>query len=583
MSADAIAADAATTNWRTYDGGIPANLTVYIVIFPLLMGLILALPVLACFFCLGAGKRGKISQYFPPNRRGGGGGHPEMPNAMKAFLHRYDFNSFPTVLQVTGLLVVAILSLLVRRRYFSPLSDIPGPFIASLTRLWHMNRILKGDQNLKLIRLHDEHGHFVRVAPDEVSVSHPDALRKILLTPLRKGDWYKIVHFPDRRFKNAMGETDPATKSELSRHLASGYLLGNLLQAEAAIDDTVELLLGWLDRHADERRPINLDRFFTYATFDVVGEVIFSKGFGFLREGKDIRGAIANSLVHNQYLAVGGYMPWLQVLVSNPFVTWLNVLPFGHILDTTQGAIEQRKQNPEARFDAVAHWLRYLEQNPDRMEASEVQTGALNAVAAGSDTVACGLQAFVYHMIRRPDLWERVRHEIDGAGLSDPGTRKVVPYAESQRLLVLQACIKEALRVFCPASMGLSRVAGKGGVTIGDRTFPEGTTLSVSIWVIHHSKEIWGPDASEFRPERWLEGDKSSANEKFYVPFGLGFMSCPGQNIARIELSKICATIVRDYDIRQVNPGQEWQWKAYFNIAPHSWPCYIEKRRQASS
>lgn len=270
--------------------------------------------------------------------------------------------------------------------------------------LAHERRILKGDQNLELIRLHEKRGHFVRIAPNEVSVSHPDALKKILLTPLRKGDWYKIVHFPDRRYRNPMGETDPATKNELSRHLAAGYLLTNLLQAEPAVDDTVELLLGWLDRHAEERKP----------------------------------------------------------------------------------------------------------------------TAASNAVAAGADTVACGLQAFVYHMIRRPDLWSRVREEVDTAGLTAPGSRqKVVPYAEAKRLPLLQACIKEALRLFGPAPMGLPRVVGEAGVTIGNRTFPEGTILSVSAWVMHHSREIWGEDAGEFRPERWLDDDKSAALDKHYMPVSI--------------------------------------------------------------
>lgn len=424
--------------------------------------------------------------------------------------------------QAVGSLLLAVLSILFWRRYLSPLRDIPGPLAASLTRLWHMKRILKGDQNLELIRLHEEHGHFVRIAPDEVSVSHPDALKKILLTPLRKGDWYKIVHFPDRRFRNPMGETDPATKIELSRHLAAGYTLTNLLQAEPAVDDTVELLLGWLDRHADEHKPIDLDHFFTYTTFDVVGEVIFSKSFGFLREGRDIGGAIANSLAQNIYVAVGGYMQWFHLLLSNPLVTWLDVLPFGHIIDTAVSAINEREKNPDARFDAVAHWFRYLAQNPDRMSAREVQSAATNAVAAGADTVACGLQAFVYHMIRRPDLWSRVRREIDDAGLSAPGVRKkVVPYAEAQRLPLLQACIKEALRVFGPVPMGLPRVVGEEGVTIGDRTFPKGTILSVNPWVIHHSKEIWGADASEFRPERWLAGDRSAALDKYYMPVSI--------------------------------------------------------------
>jgi cytochrome P450 len=60
--------------------------------------------------------------------------------------------------------------------------------------------------------------------------------------------------------------------------------------------------------------------------------------------------------------------------------------------------------------------------------------------------------------------------------------------------------------------------------------------------------------------------------------FGAGYGSCPGQNIAKIELSKITATIVRDYDIRQVNKDQNWQWKAYFTVVPHSWPVFIDKR-----
>ena len=124
-----------------------------------------------------------------------------------------------------------------------------------------------------------------------------------------------------------MGETDPATKIKLSRHLAAGYLLTNLLQAEPAVDDTVELLLGWLDRHADKHRPIDLDRFFTYTTFDVVGEAILSKSLGFLREGRDIGGNIANSLAQKTYVAVGGFAQWFHLLLSNPLVTWFGVPP----------------------------------------------------------------------------------------------------------------------------------------------------------------------------------------------------------------------------------------------------------------
>lgn len=53
--------------------------------------------------------------------------------------------------------------------------------------------------------------------------------------------------------------------------------------------------------------------------------------------------------------------------------------------------------------------------------------------------------------------------------------------------------------------------------------------------------------------------------------------SCPGQNLARIEVWKIAATLVRDYKIRQVNPEKEWEWAAYFAVVPHSWPCFVER------
>lgn len=65
--------------------------------------------------------------------------------------------------------------------------------------------------------------------------------------------------------------------------------------------------------------------------------------------------------------------------------------------------------------------------------------------------------------------------------------------------------------------MGLPRIAPEGGLTIGDRTLPEGTIVSVSPWVIHHSKEIWGQDAREFNPTRWLE-ESAKEKEKYWIP-----------------------------------------------------------------
>ncbi|KAK6858618.1 hypothetical protein PG995_005182 [Apiospora arundinis] len=65
-------------------------------------------------------------------------------------------------------------------------ADVPGPIWASVTRLWHMKEIYDGKHNLKILKLHNKHGHFVRIGPDEVSVTHPEAIKKLILTPLEK-------------------------------------------------------------------------------------------------------------------------------------------------------------------------------------------------------------------------------------------------------------------------------------------------------------------------------------------------------------------------------------------------------------
>lgn len=81
---------------------------------------------------------------------------------------------------------LTILTVAIYRRYLSSNSDIPGPFWASITRFWHVKQVIGGQQNIRIWELHKELGPFVRIAPNEISVSHPDAPRKLLLDTLDK-------------------------------------------------------------------------------------------------------------------------------------------------------------------------------------------------------------------------------------------------------------------------------------------------------------------------------------------------------------------------------------------------------------
>lgn len=120
-------------------------------------------------------------------------------------------------------------------------------------------------------------------------------------------------------------------------------------------------------------------------------------------------------------------------------------------------------------------------------------------------------------------------------------------------------------------------MAPKDGITIGDQYFPANTKLSVNPRVMHYSTTLFGPDAARYNPDRWL-GSKAKEIEKYFFAFGAGFNSCLGKNIALLEIVKSTATLVRDFDFKQVEPEMEWNYEARFMATPYRWPCFVGER-----
>lgn len=142
----------------------------------------------------------------------------------------------------------------------------------------------------------------------------------------------------------------------------------------------------------------------------------------------------------------------------------------------------------------------------------------------------------MYHTIRHPTAWQRVRAEVEAvtepsAAAAAAAEPAVMSFAEAQQLPYLQACIKESMRIIPPSTIGLQRVAPPGGVTVGGRTFPAGTVLSVHLPGVLLSHNIWGPDAREFRPERWL-GPDAAALERCFIPVRIGLPLLPSPTMA---------------------------------------------------
>lgn len=177
---------------------------------------------------------------------------------------------------------------------------------------------------------------------------------------------------------------------ERSRLFASGFTLSHLLRSEEHYDVNIGHLLGWLDRYAETKEPMHLDKFFSYTTYDNAGEAIFSRSFGFIEKGEDIGGNIANTRSLTRFMGIAGYYVWIQrLLVANPVITSLNLLPMGYMFNTAMETLRQRKKDPDARFDIIAHWLRTHQESPNLLSYREVEAQTATTLGAGSDTLSC--------------------------------------------------------------------------------------------------------------------------------------------------------------------------------------------------
>jgi cytochrome P450 len=260
-----------------------------------------------------------------------------------------------------------------------------------------------------------------------------------------QGPWYSIFSLPDYHYVNQMSELDPRRHIEKNRNVASGYALSNIIKSESHVDSLLKLFTERLNNCTTSGQPMDFSTWFTFYSFDVVGEVTFSKSFGFLETGTDIRDAIANTRALALYIAVMGHYTWFHNLtLGNPLLSRLGIQPSSHIFDTCLAAIATRKENTATRDDMMQKWLDNRAKYPDRMAESEIFAAAVSNLGAGADTVSATLQSLFYFLLRSPKHMQRLRDELDAA--QDSGQLSpIVQYNEAQKLPFLQACVWQSL------------------------------------------------------------------------------------------------------------------------------------------
>ncbi|KAL3478465.1 cytochrome P450 [Aspergillus californicus] len=445
-------------------------------------------------------------------------------------------------------------------RCFHPLAKFPGPFWASISRIWTVLHVLPGDAEKTQRQLHAKYGPVVRIAPNELVTSDPEAINMLygIKSITTKTDFYTAFRPPWARFPDHFSSPGGKQHGERRRIVSNVYTMTSILQSEKYIEQCIDIWLEKLGEMAKRKESLDLWIWSRMYAYDVIGELYFGKMFGFLEAGADHLGYIdaTDDLIPVQFLA--GNMP---TYVRGLFMLTGILLPkvrralkaLGNLTDATNAMLKDRvaalqggSKEPQ-RADILGKLLDISHKRGEELDfvLDDIKMESFGGFFAGSETTALTLSGILFHIFRSPRVYTQLIDEIDAAVASNQLSTHIA-YNEAIKLPYLAACIKEGIRMHPITGVSFPRHAPPSGCMIGGYYIPGNTRIGMNPAVIHFDETIFGNDAVDFRPERWIEGD-ASYMDRHIMQFGIGSRTCLGKNISMCEIYKAIPQLLKSY------------------------------------
>ncbi|KAK4096345.1 cytochrome P450 [Parathielavia hyrcaniae] len=458
----------------------------------------------------------------------------------------------------------------------SPLKRYPGPFLAGWTNLWRVWQVISGEYAPRMKKLHEKYGPIVRIGPNLLDLDIPELYRIIYGTDGKwvKSDFYRNSSsvIDGKITYHMFSETDPTLHAQMKRPVVRHYSVPAVLVMEPLMDSVIADFIDTLQqRYVEPKKKCEFGDWLSYYAWDFMGMVTFSTKFGYMDKGTDFDGTLAIADKSIDYLALCGQMPWTDfVLDKNP------IYPIGppNVGNVTRIAIQnltarlkgEDKNFTEGKPDFLQYFIESKSTHPDLVNDGSVIGYLLLNLIAGADTTAITMRALFYHLLKNPQTYARLQADVRAAF---PRPFEPAPYAKARAIPYLEASVKETLRYHPAVSMIMERIVPEGGLVLpdGQGVVPAGQMVGMNPYIVGRNKSVFGDDADEWNPARWLQRDGETDDEyrermqrwgQSILAFGGGYRICLGRNLSMMEVYKVVPTLLATFDIELEDPNEVW-------------------------
>lgn len=216
-----------------------------------------------------------------------------------------------------------------------------------------------------------------------------------------------------------------------------------------------------------------------------IGDYAFGKSFGFLDKEKDHLNLITTIDARGEVLNALGHLPaslrqLMKYFYLDPF--WPRGLQAtSNLTSIGKNAYCQRRDQKNNRKDLLS--FLFNAKDPDTgalLSETEIIAESISFIVGGSDTTSSTMTNVVDIVSRLPEIQNQLANELDNAFPGRMSAGWVADFQTVNQLPVLNAVVRETMRLRPTSSTGLERVTPPGGKVVAGMFIPEGVSISVS-------------------------------------------------------------------------------------------------------